>query len=468
MTKQTQSRRRFLRSMLSLAGGTAVPFTLNLAAMSEAAAQTATDYKALICLYMAGGNDGFNTVLATDDVSWNEYIRLRSSDDASSSIALPRTGVRPIVPISNQGRSFALHPALEAVSYLFANNRAAIVANVGPLTHPITLDQYLANQNVPLKLFSHNDQQSLWQSNGPEGSSLGWGGQLGDMFAKDNSAPTFTCISASGNAVFLSGKQVRQFQISTSGMPPISNLDASLFGAPAASNPLRSIITAQTPNGNPFENEYANVVSRAIAAQQTLSSAISSITVKAPTNYTNPNTSVAASNPLALQLQTVARIIAGRDNLQVKRQVFYVSLGGFDMHDGQRANQADLLAKIDHAVKYFDEVLGETNMRNQVTMFTASDFGRTFLSNGDGTDHGWGSHHFVFGGAVNGREIYGDFPVTGVGHALDVGSGALLPTTSVDQYGATLAAWFGVPAGQLATVFPNIVNFSQHNLGFMA
>jgi uncharacterized protein (DUF1501 family) len=475
MNRTTHSRRRFLRSMLSLAGSSAVPFTINLAAMGEAAAQSSNDYKALICLYMAGGNDGFNTVLATDPPSWNAYTSLRGADAGGGSIVLPPVdapvgGVLSISPINSQGRTFALHPAMEGVQQLFNSGRAAIIANVGTLTYPTNLDQYHNNENLPPKLFSHNDQQSIWQSGQPEGASLGWGGRLGDKVLSGNGASTFTCISASGNAVFLSGKDVRQFQISTSGMPPITNLNTSLFGAQAVANPLKAIVTAQTANGNIFENDYAAVVKRAIDSQQVLSGAMSTA-VPAPTTYINPNTQVAASNPLALQLQTVARIIAGRNTLSVKRQVFYVSLGGFDTHDGQKTTQADLLAKISHAVTYLDlalETLGGVELCSQVTVFTASDFGRTFLSNGDGTDHGWGSHHFVFGGAVRGKDIYGVFPVTGIGHALDVGSGALLPTTSVDQYGATLAKWFGVDDTDMSEVFPNIGNFpNQTNLGFM-
>jgi uncharacterized protein (DUF1501 family) len=471
MTRLIQSRRAFMRSMLSLVGSSAVPFTLNLAAMGEAAAQSSSDYKALICLYMAGGNDGFNTVLPIDTDFWAQYESLRTN--GAESIALPKvgtpTGVLPILPINSQGRKFALHPAMGEVQSLFNNGKAAIIANVGTLTHPISIDQYRNNENVPGKLFSHNDQQSFWQSDGLEGTSVGWGGRLGDVFEASYGASTFTCISASGNAVFLSGNQARQYQVSTSGTPPITNLNNSLFGVPAASNSLKAIVTAQTANGNIFQNEYAKVVERAIQAQQALSGAMlpsGDSGIPAPQPYTNPNTKVAATNPLALQLQTVARIIGGRDKLSIKRQVFYVSLGGFDTHDGQKANQADLLAKISHAVGYFYGVLG-TDMSNQVTLFTASDFGRTFLSNGDGTDHGWGSHHFVFGGAVNGQKIYGDFPKTAIDPELDVGSGALLPTTSVDQYGATLADWLGVTATQMPGVFPNIINFSEQNLGFM-
>ena len=190
-----------------------------------------------------------------------------------------------------------------------------------------------------------------------------------------------------------------------------------------------------------------------------------------PTQYTNPNTGLLATNSLAVQLQTVARIIAGRNALGAKRQVFFVSMGGFDTHDFQRANQADLMARLSHAIAYFDGVMGNlqgTDLRSAATLFTASDFGRTFTTNGDGTDHGWGSHHFIVGGAVKGNNIYGTFPVTGLKHAQDVGSGSLLPQFSVDQYGATLASWFGLSATQISDVFPNIKNFSNQNLGFMS
>jgi uncharacterized protein (DUF1501 family) len=477
MSNNQFSRRNFLQSMLAAAGTATTPFALNLAALGTAAAQNANDYKALICLYMAGGNDGFNTVLATDSASWNEYNRLRSTGDAVS-IALPGVGasggVLPITLKTPQGgRTFALHPKLGSVKGLFDSGRAAIVANVGTLIQPTTKAQYLAGSvALPPKLFSHNDQQAVWQSNAPEGGGLGWGGRMGDLLASSNSSATFTCISAGGNAVFLTGKQIRQFQISTSGLPPMTNLNTSLFGAPAASNPLRSVLTAQ--GSSKFQNETGKINSRAIDSQAALSAAMAPSGaggVPAPTPYISQRTGAATTNQLALQLQTVARIIAGRGALGVKRQVFYVNLGGFDTHDGQKLQQADLMARLDHAVAYFDSVMATlmgTDMRKQVTLFTASDFGRTFVTNGDGTDHGWGSHHFVFGGAVNGQNMYGSYPVTGINHDLDIGSGALLPTTSVDQYGATLASWFGVPDSQMSTIFPNIGNFTTRNLGFMA
>jgi len=471
------SRRRFLGSMLAAAGAGASPFALNLAAMGTAAAQNANDYKATVCLFMTGGNDPFNTVVATDPASWAEYQRLRGGAD-NGQLALPApgasNGVLPIVPNTAQtGRSFALHPALAPLKALFDNGRAAVVANVGTLIQPTTLAQYkAASVALPPKLFSHNDQQSVWQSGATEGATSGWGGRMADLASLNNSNATFTSISAAGNTVFLSGNNVRQFHVTPTGNPPVEMLSGQLFHTTLAGNPLQSIITATS--SDPMEKEYAAIVARAISSQGTLANAIppaGSGGVPEPTTYISPNSLQPTVNPLAKQLQMVARIIAGRGGLGAKRQVFFVSIDGFDTHNSQMTDHAELMAKVAHAIAYFDTVMGSlqgVNMRQQVTLFTASDFGRTFASNGDGTDHGWGGHHFVVGGAVNGKNIYGAFPPSGENHALDVGSGALLPTVSVDQYGATLASWFGLSATQITTVFPNIVNFSNRNLGFMA
>ena len=474
--KMNASRREFLRaaSLMSVAGAASAPFALNLLTMGAAAAQSAPDYKAIVCLFLSGGNDHANTVLATDPASWSSYTSVRTTSDAGS-IALPAPGasggVLSIVPTTAQaGREFALHPNLGPLKDLFDAGRAAVIANVGPLIVPATLAQYKA-QSVPLppKLFSHNDQQSLWQSYKPEGASFGWGGRMGDLLASMNGNTTFTSISASGNAVFLAGKTINQYQVSSSGAVPIGGLSGTLFGA--SNNPLQAIITGSS--GNLFAKEHAAIVKRSIDAQAALSTAMlpaGTGGVPNPTQYTNPNTGALANNSLATQLQTVARVIAGRNGLGARRQVFFVSMGGFDTHDFQRNNQADLMAKLAHALSYFDTTLatlGGSDVRNSVTLFTASDFGRTFTSNGDGTDHGWGSHHFVVGGAVKGKDIYGTFPVTALGHDHDVGSGSLLPSISVDQYGATLAKWFGLNDTQINDVFPNIVNFSNRDLGFM-
>ncbi|MYM67538.1 DUF1501 domain-containing protein [Pseudoduganella sp. FT55W] len=476
MSNQEFSRRRFLGSLLAAAGASAAPFALNLAAMGSAAAENASDYKAIVCLFMTGGNDAFNTVVATDPASWSEYQRLRGGAD-NGQMALPApglgNGLLPITPNTPQsGRSFALHPAMASLKAVFDGGRAAIVANVGTLVQPTTLAQYKADSvALPPKLFSHNDQQAVWQSGAAEGASSGWGGRMADLLAGGNSNATFTSISTSGNTVFLAGRNVRQFQMNPSGNPAIELLNGQLFHTTATGNPLQSIITATS--ADPMEKEYATITQRAIATQGVLASAIPPAGaggVADPGTYISPVTRQATANPLAKQLQMVARTIAGRSGLGAKRQVFFVSMSGFDTHSGQLDTHAELLAKVSHAIAYFDGVMASlqgTDMRQQVTLFTASDFGRTFASNGDGTDHGWGSHHFVVGGAVKGKDIYGAFPPSGEGHALDVGSGALLPTISVDQYGGTLASWFGLSDSQVASVFPNIGNFSTRNLGFM-
>lgn len=476
------SRREFLRISGALSSSQALglasaPFAINLATVGAAAAQNnASDYKALVCLFLYGANDHFNTVLATDSSSWQQYQTIRTTNEAGS-IALPAVGntggVIGITPKTMQsGRSFALHPNLTGIKNLFDNGRAAIIANVGPLVMPTTLAQYKAGSvKLPPKLFSHNDQQSLWQAYAPEGAAYGWGGRMGDMMAASNSNPIFTAISASGNAVFLAGRNVNQYQVSASGAVPIAGISGTLYGSSTAANSLRSIITGDSSNY--FQKEQSAITNRAISAQSLLSPAMAIAGnggVPNPTQYLNPNTNALANNALATQLQTVARIIAGRNTLGAKRQVFFVSIGGFDTHDAQRSLQADLLARVSHAISYFDTTLGSlmgSDMRNQVTLFTASDFGRTFTSNGDGTDHGWGSHHFIVGGAVKGSDIYGSFPITGLKHSQDVGSGSLLPQFSVDQYGATLANWFGLSTTQINDIFPNIVNFSNRNLGFI-
>ncbi|GAC1411065.1 MAG: DUF1501 domain-containing protein [Burkholderiaceae bacterium] len=473
------SRRHFLRnaSLLSIVGSSAAPFALNLATLGAAAAQNVpADYKAIVCLFLYGGNDHSNTVLATDPSSWSDYTRIRTTAEAAS-IALPAVGapggVLPIVPATVQtGRSFALHPSLAPLKDLFDSGRAAVVANVGPLRVPTTLAQFkAASVPLPAKLFSHNDQQSTWQALLPEGAAAGWGGRMSDLLAATNGNRIFTAISATGNAVFLAGTSVTQYQITSAGALPINSLSGSLFGSSAGANPLQSIVRGDAPNL--FEKEHAAVVARAITAQGILGSAMLAAGptgVADPTPYVNPNTGTSTINALATQLQTVARIIGARGALGQHRQVFFVGLSSFDSHDGQRVNQGDLLARVADAVAYFDTTLASlqgVDMRNQVTLFTASDFGRTFTSNGDGTDHGWGSHHFVVGGAVRGGDIYGAFPVTSLGHAQDVGSGRLLPQYSVEQYGATLATWFGLSATQIDDIFPSLANFSVRSLGFM-
>jgi uncharacterized protein (DUF1501 family) len=461
---QNASRRRFLStaSALSVVGPAGLPFALNLAALAPAAAQNASDYRALVCLFLFGGNDAHNMVLATDPDSWASYRQIRSA--APSPITLPAAGtnggVLPIMPATAQsGRSFALHPGMAELRGLFEAGRAAVTANVGPLIMPTTRAQYLSG-SVPLppKLFSHNDQQSTWQAHAPEGARSGWGGRMGDLLASMNGNATFTCISGSGNAVWLSGDATVPYQVSPNGAIAIQGLNAGLFGASAANNPLQAVIAGE--RRNLVEREYIQVTRRSIEARELIESAL------AATESLEP---APAGNGLAGQLRTVARMIAGRSTLGARRQVFFVSLGGFDTHDNQIPVHGALMTRLSEAIAYFDRLLGSplVGARDETTLFTASDFGRTLTSNGDGTDHGWGAHHFVVGGSVRGGDLYGRYPTIGIGTDDDVGQGRLLPVSSVDQYGATLARWFGLGPHAIADVFPNIGNFAQSDLGFM-
>jgi uncharacterized protein (DUF1501 family) len=509
------SRRAFLRQAgtYSALVGAGAPLALNLSALGSAAAAGAGDYKAIVCLFLYGGNDSYNMVLPTDAASWNAYTATRNQAPDPISLLAPGTapnpaaaagsparlgGVLPIVPAHAQGRSYALHPLLGSLQTLFnTDGRLAVLPNIGPLVMPTTKVQYgQAGYPKPLRLFSHNDQQNTWQALGPEGNTLGWGGRMGDLLMGLNTRPVFTAISATGNAVWVAGSAVQQYQVSTTGAITLGvNSAGTVYGSADVGAALQRL--ARTARGtHPFDADAAAVAGRSIDAEAVLRTAM-----RAPSDplfgtppasgsynanndpklrYDNPLTGTTAANTLAQQFQVVARLIdAGLSGATgARRQVFFVSLGGFDTHDGQNRTHADLYARIAQALSYFDTTLGGLNARSAVTTFTASDFGRTFTSNGDGTDHGWGSHHFVLGGAVQGGDLYGNFPVLGLKNAGDnnfnsspdqLANGAMLPGTSVDQLGATLGRWFGLSDTQIADIFPNLANFdlSRRNLGFM-
>lgn len=450
------SRREFLKRSTALSiAASATPWAMGLAAMGEAAAATATDYKALVCVFMYGGNDYANTLVPYDQPSYSLQQSFRAN------LAIDRAALAPLVlnptaPLPN-GRQYALAPGLDSLLPIFDAGKMSILLNVGTLIQPTTKAQFTAG-SVPLppKLFSHNDQQSFWQSSSPEGASSGWGGRMGDLFASGNGNATFTCISVSGNAVYLSGKSAVQYQVATTGSVPVNGVLSPLFGSSACSTVLQNLMTTQRVNL--FESEYARVGSRSISANSQVTSALSGVSV---------NTAFPSQNGLADQLKIVARLIAARNVLGAKRQVFFVSIGGFDTHDSLLAVHPGLMATVANAMSAFYQATVELGVSSQVTAFTASDFGRTLVSNNDGSDHGWGSMHFVVGDGVKGKSFVGTPPTIANGGPDDVGQGRLLPALSVDQYGATLATWFGVSASDQASVLPNLANFSRKDLGFM-
>jgi uncharacterized protein (DUF1501 family) len=477
MSLSNQSRRQFLRtaSMASMAGFYVSPIFVELNSLAAMAQGTAgTDYRALVCVYLAGGNDGHGTVIATDPESFAAFTSARSG---APGLAYPMNELLPITLQTPQtGRTFALNPSLGGVQTLFNAGRAAIVANTGTLIAPATKTQINAN-SVPLpdSLFSHFDQTAAWQAiaaNLGSGERVGWGGAVADAIEAMNlnSNSMFTCISTSGNALFLSGQDSFQLNVTSAGPIPIYGLQNPPFGVPAASNPLNSILTAD--ENNLFSQEYEIVINRSMQAQAMLATAMAPAGVGGvanPPQYLNPMTNMLANNPLATSMQTVARIIAGRAQLGVTRQIFYVQLGSFDTHNNQAVQHAQLLTQLGAAFEYFDGLMVGMGLGNNVTSFTISDFGRTLTSNSNGTDHGWGSHHFVVGGAVNGQNMYGQYPVVGVDQVNDLGAGRLIPTTAVEQYAGTLASWFGLSDSQIRTVFPNFGNFgTDPYLGFMS
>jgi uncharacterized protein (DUF1501 family) len=451
-----QSRRAFLKrsAALSLAG-TATPFVMNLATIGEAAASVATDYKAIVCIFLYGGNDFANTLIPYDSATYGQYQALRPA------IALARDALTPTVLAPTTalagGVQYALAPTLAPLLPIFNAGKMAAVLNIGTLVQPTTKAQYQA-KSVPLppKLFSHNDQSSYFQASLPEGADSGWGGRMGDLLQSGNTNSTLTCINASGNAVYMTGKSVNQYTVGTSGPTALFGNQPTLFTSATANSVLRSMVTA--PRTHLLEGEHTRVTKRSLDAFAEVTTALTG----APALVTAFPTST-----LGNQLKLVARMISVSQQLGAKRQVFFVSQGGFDLHSDLGAKQPLLLAGVAAAMKAFYDATVELGISDKVTAFTGSDFGRTIVNNNDGSDHGWGSAHFVMGGAVKGKQIYGKSPVYANNGPDDVGQGRLIPTTSVDQYAATLASWFGISDSQMSTVLPNIGNYTTKNIGFV-
>ncbi len=462
----------------------------------------------MVCLFLYGGNDSFNTVLATDPDSFANYTLVRNQ--SPSSIALLEPGVAPrrnqsidnvarlggVLPItvSNpQERQFALHPMLGQLQNKFnLERRLAVVANVGSLIQPLVKAD-LNNPQVPKppRLYSHNDQQNWWMSLATEGVTQGWGGRVADQMEAAQNHSAFTAISTSGNTVFLFGRNVVQYRLTASGAVSLGkDNNGQIYGSTVLGEAVQQIAKANR-GSSLFGADLAMMASRSIDTEQRLRAQLISPSdplVGTPAaNYNpsqdpklmfmNPATNAMQFSNLMHQLQMVARLVHAGPALGLRRQVFFVSLGGFDTHNFQNRNHAVLMAQLDQAMAYFDTTLQAVRMGNAVTTFTMSDFGRTFTSNGDGTDHGWGSHQFVMGGAVRGGDIYGRFPVLAARNSNNssfdasadlLNRGVLLPSISVDQYAATLASWLGADSSTLNTALPYLANFSVKNLGFLA
>ncbi len=444
--------------------GAVGPWAMNLAAMAEAAAaQSTDDYKALVCVFLQGGNDHANTLIPYDTTSHAQYVAARAA------LAIPRTSLHgtaltPSNASSFPGRQMALAPSLFTLKSHFDDGKLAMLLNIGPLLRPTTLDDVRNNRSLPPKLFSHNDQQAVWQSFHPEGALTGWGGLIAEQglpsAASRSPGDNLTCVNLSGNAVFLNGVSTSQYMVNPMGLVPLRSDARDWFGVTGLSTAFEALSVNVPDSSHWMARQHASVMKRAREVNGLLGAAMD-----APGATIRPLTSVISEadyeeRRLSLQLNMVARMIEARQALGRKRQVFLVALGGFDHHDGLPASHPTLLRRVGEAMSSFQDDLAALGVSDQVTTFTASDFGRTMNSNGDGSDHGWGSYHFVMGGAVRGGRFYGQLPDV-VGGTTDIGQGRLLPTMAVDHLSAALARWMGVTdSAAMARIAPNLSNWA--------
>jgi len=452
------NRRRFLRA--AAAGGLAYAFgrTPQAVHAEMLAATTAfNDYRALVCIFLFGGNDSFNMVVPRSNAEYTAYSTSRQN------LAVAQGDLIPINPLSSDGAQYGFHPSMSGVAELFEHGQLAVVANVGPLISATTKAQYLDKSvSLPPQLFSHNDQQDQWQSLKGRGVlKSGWAGRVSDVLAGQTSNQLLALnASLAGQSLLQAGDVTKPYIMGSTGPVNFTGFGAS--GANLARRQAFEAI-AGASYGTVYERGFAQVHQRAVQFSDLVGNALA----QAPALTALPNTATPALSPLATQLRTVAKLIAVRDTLQMSRQIFFVSAGGFDTHDDQLTDQPGLLANISGSMRAFYDATVELGVADRVTTFTESDFGRTLTSNGDGTDHAWGGIQLVAGGAVQGRTIYGSYPRLEINGPDDVGGGRIIPTTAADQYIATLATWFGLSAADLPTIAPSIVNFAQKNLGFL-
>jgi len=448
-----QSRRQFLtrHASLGFAGSLAGASALQLGFVRQASALAFQDYKALVCVLLAGGNDSFNMVLPADGDQFNEYRSLRSNLALSADETLPLGSVA-------DGRNFALHGGMPQVHELYTRGELAVLANVGPLVDYVDAAAVANGAPVPLGVFSHADQIQTWQTAVPyQRVPQGWGGRLADVVTQVNPANGVSMnISLSGSNVFQSGYQVGPYSINTSeaGAPGILSYDDGSQYGDLGKRALDALLSL--PRENLLRREYQARFVGALSAREVF---VDALAQGVPISTPFPE------DPFGQALRQVARVISARNALGAVRQTFFITVGGWDHHDDLLANQARMLPAISMGLGAFREALVELGIFEAVTTFTTSDFGRTLSSNGDGSDHAWGGHHLVMGGGVAGGQMFGEYPILSRDSPLDVGRGSFVPTTPVDAYFADLALWFGLPASELESVLPNIRTFYSPESG---
>ncbi len=463
---------------LGLAGLLSTMGTLRLfnSTLSAQTLPPGDDYKALVCLFLYGGNDANNTLVPYDTAGHAAYTASRGI------LALPRSDLlRLPLPDSGDGREWALHPAMSRLAPAFADGKMAMLLNVGTLVAPVTQAEYKAGgAAIPPYLFSHNDQQVQWQTSVPDSiKRVGWGGRLADHLQSLNAGSQISMnVSLAGNNFFQVGEDVFQYHVTPGGSIGLREYDATWAPRPQQRKAMDD--TLARSYGHLFEQEYADIMRRAIGNDTLLKSTLAGVprydrSSTSPggqagdldlfPNSRNPDGSLTS---IAAQLHMILRLIVARGSLSMRRQVFFSSLGGWDTHDAQLEDHNDLLSRLSNAIADFHAATVALNLDRSVTLFTASDFNRTYSTNGKGSDHAWGGHHLAIGGDVLGGRLIGSMPVLQSGGPDDTGDrGAWIPGISTDEYAATLARWFGVTDANLPLVLPNIGRFARRDLGFM-
>jgi uncharacterized protein (DUF1501 family) len=459
-----QTRREFVRKTCCTAAALGVASSFSRFGLINALAQSPTDFRALVCIFLFGGNDANNMLVPLDSSGYNNYLTIRKPL-LGGGLALDQGSLLPITSKTQQvgTTSFGLHPAMTELQNLFSTNRLAFLANVGTLVSPITQAQYIAKSStVPANLFSHADQQAQMQTAEPDSfGTTGWAGRMADKIQPvfNVSSPFPPVITVAGTAIFCTGQQTQPYAMIPGSTPGLLGFDAT---APSTARLLALQQLLGFDTGVSMIQSASSITSNSLHNSQTLSGALASagnLLTPFPTAGIGP------------QLLQVAKILKVRSALGLNRQVFFCSLGGFDTHNNQIATQQTLYTQLSQGMNAFYNATVELGLAQQVTSFTMSDFSRTFQpASGNGTDHAWGSVQMMMGGAVQGGDIYGKLPTFTPGGPDDsskTGNGRWIPTTSIDQYGATLATWFGVQATDLPAIFPNIGNFTTSNLGFL-
>lgn len=450
------TRRNFIKNLLGSSVGisSASAALSSMSIMNSALAQTSTrfdDYKALVCVFLHGGNDSFNMLIPSDNLDYQRYQSVRQN------LAISQSDLINITPSSATPYNLAMPNFMAPMQQLFNQGNLAFLANTGPLLQPVTKNQAQQNLSLlPPQLFSHNDQQKHWQTAWPEQTSLtGWAGRMADLIM-DTANPLSMNLSIDGTNILQTGINSLPYSLDAAGVETFGALNPNENWNTDRINTFKQLMSAEKHILGQAHNAIYN------RAQNNIDIVANAINSVGEPSITYPE------NHLADQLKMVATLASSQQLLAQPRQVFFVSMGGFDTHDNQLTDQPILLKSLSDALFAFNADLQARGLADNITSFTMSDFGRTLTSNGDGTDHGWGGHQIIMGGAVKGGDIYGTMPEDfTLNSADDIGDGRMIPTTSVDQYAATLAKWFGLTVNEVNAIFPNLSRFDTSDLGFM-